>query len=257
MGTYCVYKHTTPSGKVYIGITFNNPQKRWNNGNGYSNNPYFSKAILKYGWDNISHEIVISGLSSDEAEQREREMIKMYRSSERRYGYNLTTGGEKGKIHAESSKKKMSESTKGMYVGILNPHFGVACSDETKRKISKALTGKFSGEKNPNYGRPLSDEQKRLISNSRKGKHYPKLSESLKKSPACIAVREARKAPIDQFTKDGEFIKTWDSAADASAFLIGHRRGQANICSCANGKLKSAYSFVWRHSENKSKEVLI
>ena len=29
---YCVYKHTSPSGKVYIGITRNDPIKRWQNG---------------------------------------------------------------------------------------------------------------------------------------------------------------------------------------------------------------------------------
>lgn len=26
---YCVYKHTSPSGKCYIGITRQNPIKRW------------------------------------------------------------------------------------------------------------------------------------------------------------------------------------------------------------------------------------
>lgn len=35
---YTVYKHTTPSGKVYIGITKQKPWQRWNNGNGYKNN---------------------------------------------------------------------------------------------------------------------------------------------------------------------------------------------------------------------------
>lgn len=37
---YCVYKHTTPNGKVYIGITSKNPLKRWNNGIGYSKGGY-------------------------------------------------------------------------------------------------------------------------------------------------------------------------------------------------------------------------
>lgn len=30
---YTVYKHTTPSGKVYIGITGQKPERRWQNGN--------------------------------------------------------------------------------------------------------------------------------------------------------------------------------------------------------------------------------
>ena len=256
MGVYCVYKHTAPNKKVYIGITSKKPQKRWNNGNGYRENQYFYKAICKYGWENIDHEILFSGLSSEDAQQKERELIQQYHSFDRKRGYNLTTGGEVGKEHSESSKRKMSQSTKGMYVGILNPRFGSTCSEETKKRISKALKGKMCGEKNPNYGKPMSDRQKQLIGKSRTGKHYPKLSESLKTSTACIAVREAQKISVDQYTKDGEYVRTWDSAADASASLVGHRRGQSNICSCANGKLKSAYGFVWRHSENQTKEVL-
>ena len=29
MKKWIVYKHTSPSGKVYIGITSNSPEKRW------------------------------------------------------------------------------------------------------------------------------------------------------------------------------------------------------------------------------------
>ena len=55
---YSVYKHTTPNGKVYIGITGKEPEKRWMKGRGYQNNPHFSHAIKFYGWENIEHEIV-------------------------------------------------------------------------------------------------------------------------------------------------------------------------------------------------------
>lgn len=35
MNSYTVYKHTSPSGKVYIGITKKKPEYRWNHGRGY------------------------------------------------------------------------------------------------------------------------------------------------------------------------------------------------------------------------------
>lgn len=35
MNNYCVYKHTSPSGKVYIGITNQKPTRRWREGEGY------------------------------------------------------------------------------------------------------------------------------------------------------------------------------------------------------------------------------
>lgn len=60
---YVVYKHTTPSGKVYVGITGQKPARRWQNGYGYKDNEHFYRAIRKYGWENIKHEIVCAGLS--------------------------------------------------------------------------------------------------------------------------------------------------------------------------------------------------
>ena len=39
--SFIVYKHTSPSNKVYIGITKLNLIKRWQGGKGYINNTYF------------------------------------------------------------------------------------------------------------------------------------------------------------------------------------------------------------------------
>ena len=50
--SWLVYKHVSPSHKVYIGITHLLPSQRWCRGNGYKNNPMFYRAIKKYGWDN-------------------------------------------------------------------------------------------------------------------------------------------------------------------------------------------------------------
>ena len=72
MADYIVYKHTSPSGKVYIGITGRTVKERWGkNGNGYKYCPYFYRAIKKYGWDNIKHEILYEGLTEDERSPKE------------------------------------------------------------------------------------------------------------------------------------------------------------------------------------------
>lgn len=63
--SFIVYKHSSPS---YIGITKLNLIKRWQ---GYINNTYFFRAILKYGWNNFQHEILYSELSEKEAKQIE------------------------------------------------------------------------------------------------------------------------------------------------------------------------------------------
>lgn len=36
MKRWILYRHTSPSGKVYIGITFKSVNKRWNGGRGYN-----------------------------------------------------------------------------------------------------------------------------------------------------------------------------------------------------------------------------
>ena len=97
---YCVYKHTTPNNKVYIGITSKNPLERWNNGHGYASNKHFTNAIMKYGWDNIQHEILFEGLTKEEACQKEIELIAFYKSNNCEFGYNRSSGGEWSAIGA-------------------------------------------------------------------------------------------------------------------------------------------------------------
>ena len=105
--TYTVYKHTTPSNKVYIGITSKPVNARWRNGLGYKKQPYFYKAIQKYGWENIKHEIIAELLTKDEACKMEIHLISEYESTNRDNGYNSSTGGElTGEGHEVSKETK-------------------------------------------------------------------------------------------------------------------------------------------------------
>ena len=74
INNFCVYKHTSPSEKCYIGITCQDPEYRWGcNGSKYLEikddgelkHPKFANAILKYGWNNFSHEILHENLSKE------------------------------------------------------------------------------------------------------------------------------------------------------------------------------------------------
>lgn len=91
--TWSIYKHTSPSGKSYIGYTKQKPKDRWKGGNGYDKNTKFGQAIAKYGWDNFSHEIVETNIQSlEEAKQAEIVWITYYDSFHN--GYNSTPGGD-------------------------------------------------------------------------------------------------------------------------------------------------------------------
>jgi hypothetical protein len=135
---WCVYKHTSPNGKVYIGITSQNPLKRWRNGKGYRDNDYFFRAITKYGWDNFTHEIVKSDLSKEEACRIEVNLIQKYQSNNPEFGYNNSLGGEVSALGCHYSRPK----------GELSPKFGTYHSDESKEKISRNRKGKMMGAAN-------------------------------------------------------------------------------------------------------------
>lgn len=90
---YCIYRHTSPSGKVYIGQTKQRNLKiRWGyEGGRYKGHTVFTRAIKKYGWDNFKHEIIKTGLSQEEANEIERELIEFYKSLD--MSYNMAEGG--------------------------------------------------------------------------------------------------------------------------------------------------------------------
>ncbi len=182
---YSVYKHTSPSNKVYIGITsMNPPDKRWKNGLGYYQNKHFYSAIQKYGWDNFKHEILFVDLTKQEAEEKEVELIAVYNATNRENGYNKDNGGTSVGRLTDEQKRKLSEIGKErMKNKENNPMYGKHLSEETKQKIREARIGTHhseetkrkmsesrSGEKNPLYGKHLSEETKRKISeNSKSG----------------------------------------------------------------------------------------
>ena len=95
MDNYTVYKHTSPNGKVYIGITCQPTKARWKNGKGYKNNDYFYNAILKYGWENFEHKILKTGLTQEEADYWEKYYIKKCKTYHKinEDAFNLTIGG--------------------------------------------------------------------------------------------------------------------------------------------------------------------
>lgn len=138
MQKYVVYKHTAPNGKVYIGITCK-LKARWSGSGYYYKGQYFGRAILKYGWDNIKHEILFENLTKEEACQKEIELIAQYKSNDPNFGYNIAPSGNIPwnagrtfeKYHSDETRKKMSESHKGKPA----PSKGCKRSEEYKQNL--------------------------------------------------------------------------------------------------------------------------
>lgn len=149
---YFVYKHTFPNNKVYIGITQQQPEKRWKKGLGYdSHQKIMKRAIKKYGWNNIEHKILFANLTKEEACSKEIELIALYDSTNKQKGYNISKGGE-GTIGV---KPTMESKEKNRIA-----HLGKKASLETRRKISESNKGK--------HNKKISEEQKKKISETTK-----------------------------------------------------------------------------------------
>lgn len=236
---YIVYMHTTPSGKRYIGITAQTVEKRWQNGFGYAygENDYFFNAIKKYGWDNIKHEILFTGLTKSEAEGKEIELIAKYNTTSRDCGYNRETGGYACPKHTDESKRKMSEVQKEIWknsperkVKMAEYRRGKSLSEETKQKLRQANLGKKQSEET------IAKRVKKL-----RGQKKPKNSERLK---AAWAAGWGKRKPVVQIDLDGKIIAEYDSAADAMRVL---NLPYAKISDVCKGKAKSTYGLFFRY----------
>lgn len=195
---WTVYKHTSPSGKVYIGITCQIPKKRWgHNGKGYKGCTHFTHAIEKYGWDNITHEILRTNLSETFAKKMEIFLISRYKR--KNLSYNMTNGGDGRSI-------PWSESDRERFMPTLKKVLGVKISQFT-------LDGKYIKDYDT-----MEDAAKDVgidrssISRCCSGKSKTSggfMWAFLGKIPSKYINNSIRR--VSQFTKDGSFIETFDS----------------------------------------------
>ena len=186
---YCVYIHTAPNKKNYVGITSQNPLRRWKNGFGYRKNIHFFNAIIKYGWDNFKHEILFDGLTKEEAEQKEVELISAYKSNLYQFGYNQTIGGEgvSGYEMTDEQKKARSEIASRIWEDpSRKEHYSLLMKEYwSSEKNRKRQSERQKGEKAYWFGKHLTDEAREKMSVAKKGR--PALN---KKHIVCVTTNE-------------------------------------------------------------------
>ena len=193
MGKFYVYKHTSPSGKVYIGITSRKkPEYRWNHGKAYCQNAHFSSAINKYGWDNFAHEIMFSGLDKDDACAKERELIAKYKSNDPLYGYNNSIGGENPAEGAKQSIDSVEKRRKALIGRKYPPEVGAAIS-AAKKGRPNGLEGR-TGQKSAKSGMVLQiDETTKDVIATYYGFNEASEATGYAKTPIYEAARGIRK----------------------------------------------------------------
>lgn len=234
---YCVYMHTSPSGKKYIGLTCQNPESRWANGYGYKGNSYFDRAIQKYGWDAFEHTIVAQGLTQQEACRMETELITQYNTIDRDKGYNMTLGGLGcvGYHHTENAKTKLRDR----FTGEKNPFYGKTHSDTTIQKLSEKAKCRPSSMR----GKHHSEESKQKLREKRLAGDYSGAKHPLygKRGSQNPKAKKVLQLDIDT----GEVLQVWGCAVDIRSEL---GFCTAPIYNCCNGKINKAYGYKWQYA---------
>lgn len=235
-----IYKITnTVNGKFYIGSTNAFHKRKWEHFDklkkGKHPNKHLNRSVIKYGVENFKFEILENILDFSNLLIREEYYINSLRP--------------------EYNKRFVPYSNKGIIFGEL--------TEEHKLKISKANTGKIRSQEvknkiseyskknlNPDFiysqkNRKKPEKEKLQISNTMKGKD---VSEQCRK--ACIL---AKSKPILQYDLEGNFIREFDSSAEAGRVLNIQYKDIHACCKKGTGK---SHGFIFRFKKEDMTETI-
>jgi len=205
------------NGKGYVGKTLN-LQSRMSDyiGMQFKAQRAFYAAVKKYDLKNFTCYKVMDCCPSDVAlNYWETFWIKELNTFiDGGHGYNLTTGGDGGKLSVET-RQKMSDAKRGIKFsaetrkklsdaqrGENNQNYGKKFSDEHRKKIGDAKRG----EKNPNYGKKLSAETRKKMSDARRGKKRAPFSAEHRKKISDAWVLRRKSKLVQSGTLYSEFF---------------------------------------------------
>lgn len=257
---YAIYNKIT--GKIYIGQTILSPTKRWHdhftNAKNKGKRNYFQLAIMKYGWDNFEKYVIwqyqcksIHESTSMILNCREIYFIKLFKSSNRSFGYNSTNGGNTGYTY---------------YVGDQNK---IVCPIQNGAYKSRAclqfdlnfnLIKEWKSAADAGRELLISDSQIRdcCDRNQHTCNNYVWVwkdlytSDYFKKHLIKTNIVSSEKA-VFQYNFLGEFIKEWHSASQAA---IENGWDKSLVSGAANGKTPQCKGFVWIYKKDFTEQLL-
>ena len=248
---YIVYQHIFPNGKRYIGITSATTTRRWRlSGKGHESQ-FVYRAIQKYGWENVRHEIFCVCENKEQAERVEAFLIQRFETTNPKCGYNVLphgdlrdykerkhlpykhTNGNVGKRLTEEEKRVVGERSKLWWKD--NDSARINASKRSKNRWENAeYREKMLQILAANRQHPCAEEVKEKIRNAQIGK---RAGDESPFSRAVVAL-----------TKDGEFVRRYGGVAEAARDV---KTSPGNISSCCNHKehFHSCKGYVWLFEE--------
>ena len=236
-----VYKHKAPNEKIYIGITSQDPERRWQNGYGYATQQLFWRAIQKYGWENIQHEILEENLTKEEAFQKEKYYIDIFKSNQREYGYNVTSGGD----GCKDTGNPVAQLLNGEIINV----FSSLQETAERLQMSHGAIRNYvtDGQIHGGYLLKIIPYEEYLsLKNTVNNSHLEKFRQLVldEKSKKIIKRNREGSISICQYTLDGKFIKIYSGVN-----LAQNETGITNISYALKHKGSQAGGFLWKYDD--------
>jgi hypothetical protein len=219
-----VYRHIRldKNQPFYIGIGADDSYRRANQKSKTKRSEYWHN-IAKRGYE---VEILIDGLTWEQACEKEKEFISLYGRADLGTGIlcNLTCGGDNPPLQfGEKNPMKRKEVVEK----VSKSKLGVKLSDEHKKSLSESAINR------------------NVIPPSRKGKKMPK--QSVKMMVESRLKNGLKRKVVYQYDKELNLINTWMYAKDIKEVNKNYSIG--NIHSCCRGERKQAYGFIWSYKQ--------
>lgn len=199
-------------------------------------------------WHNIVNkagyfiEVLLKDISIDLAKNYEEFLISFYGRYDQKTGLlvNLTDGGQ---LNCNKGKKRSDETIKK-----IKDYW----TDEKRRLFSEKYSGSNSywygkkGANTPMYGKKQSKKHSDAIKEYMNSDRNPAKNPIIKKmfSEMKTGEKNPNSKKIEQYTKDGLYIRSWNCIIDATREL-----GIFHIDQVCLGKRKSAGGYIWKYKK--------
>ena len=253
---YSIYRHISPAGKSYIGITMQNPERRFQNGYGYKTQIAFYRAIQKYGWENFRHEILEENLTEKEACEKEAYYISKVYKSFAPNGYNTREGGTAGRNHVTpviqyfnglpvNFFESISIASKEMEVAqkTIKIHCGADNSIEGYHFVQMERIAPYNI---PDYYWELNDEAHKKAMKSIIAKDLHDRTVARNKNTAKV---------INKYDLDGHYICTFSSLAEARNSIEGCDGGAIDAAVNPKRQGDTAYGYMWKYDTGDHSDI--
>lgn len=193
--------------KVYVGQTSRNIEVRWKEHVRHTDQ-IIDKAIHKYGFEHFWFEQV-EECKDEDLDSHEQYWIMYYNSFQD--GYNITTGGQESREVTNKMQEVLNLWQQGLTVNRI--------VEKTKLNVETVRS----------YLNKNGIDHKQI------------------KTRANYYIGKAKARPVNQYTKDGVFIKKWDSIRQA--VLAGITSESSIQRSLKDGKAHGNY--IWKEQVNE------